>query len=79
MTYIPYCVIEAAKRHDVEAADMILRHFESYMLYKSLNECEDEFGNIHSCVDDDFYYQARNALLSAIFNFRFREPPDDFV
>lgn len=79
MTYIPYCMIEAAKRHDVEAADMILRHFESYMLYKSLNECEDEFGNAHSCVDDDFYYQARNALLSAIFHFQFREPPDDFV
>lgn len=79
MTYIPYCVIEAAKKHDVEAADMILRHFESYMLYESLNECEDEFGNIHSCVDDDFYYQARNALLSAIFRFQFRKPPDDFI
>lgn len=79
MTYIPYCVIEAAKQHDVEAADVILRHYEGYMLYKSLNEYEDELGNIHSCVDDDLYYQARGALLSAIFSFRFREPPDDFV
>lgn len=74
-----YCVIEAAKSHDVEAADVILRHFEDYMLYKSLNTYEDEFGNIHSCVDDDFYYQARNVLLSVIFGFCFQEPPGDFV
>lgn len=79
MKYIPFSVIEAAQKYDTEAVDIILRHFEGYMVSKSLNTCMDEYGNMQSVIDDDLYYQAKNALLSAIFTFRFKEPPDDFV
>lgn len=79
MKYIPFSVIAAAQQNDIEAADIILRHFEGYMMSKSLNSCIDKYGNMKSIVDDDLYYQAKKALLSAIFTFRFREPPDDFI
>ncbi len=79
MKYIPFPIIEAAKKFDPEAVEFVLRHFEGYMIQRSLNISMDEFGNTRATVDDDLYYQARLAVLSAISTFQFKEPPPDFA
>lgn len=78
MKRIPFPVIEAAKRYDVEAIDFIRRHFEGYIASCCMNSYTDQYGNAKAFVDDDLRCQAETALLSAIFSFRFKEPPDDF-
>lgn len=79
MKYIPFSTIKAAQEYDGEAIDFILRHFENYIVSKCLNTFTDKLGDSQPFIDDDLYYQAKNALLSATFSFRFREPPVDFV
>lgn len=78
MKRVPFSIIQAAKASDTEAVDFIRRHFESYIASQCLTSCTDEYGNTHSFIDDDLRYQAETAMLSAIFSFRFREPPDNF-
>lgn len=79
MKNVPFPIIKAAKESDTEAIDFIRRHFESYIASRCLCGCTDEYGNIRSYADDDLRYRAEAAMLSAIFTFRFREPPDDFM
>ena len=78
MKRVPFSIISAAKQSDVEAVDFIRRHFEGYIANRCLNSYQDQSGNTRSYVDDDLRYHAEIALLSAIFTFQFREPPQDF-
>ena len=79
MKRVPFPVIEAAKMHDAETIEFICRHFEGYIASRSLCDYTDEYGNTRSFPDVDLRCQAEEAMLTAIFAFRFREPPDDFV
>lgn len=36
MKRVPFPIIEAAKKHDIEAVNFIRRHFEGYIVYRSL-------------------------------------------
>ena len=38
----------------------------------------DLYGNEKSFLDDERYSEAQTAMLSAIFSFDFREPPEDY-
>lgn len=78
MKRVPFSIIEAAKNCDTEAVDFIRRHFEGYIASRCLCSYTDEYGATRSFVDTDLRYQAETAMLSAIFSFSFREPPDDF-
>lgn len=78
MKQVPLPVIMAAKDNDPEAVDFVIRHFEGYMLSKSVSTYTDEYGGRHSFTDDDLYYEARNALFAAIRGFQLREPPEEF-
>lgn len=78
MKQVPLPVIMAAKDNDPEAVDFVMRHFEGYMLSKSVSTYTDEYGGRHSFTDDDLYYEARNALFAAIRGFQLREPPEEF-
>lgn len=79
MKRVPFAIIKAAKKFDAEAVEFVFRHFEGFIASQCLIDCTDEYGNTHSCVDDDLYYQAQIALFRAIAGFQFREPPDDFM
>ncbi len=79
MRRVPFSIIEAAKNCDTEAVDLIRHHFEGYIASQCLCNYTDENGYTHSYVDVDLRYQAETAMLSAIFSFRFREPPDEFI
>lgn len=78
MRSVPFSIIKAAKESDTEAVAFIRRHFDGYIASQCLCYCMDEYGNMRSFVDDDLRYQAETAMLSAIFTFHFKEPPDDF-
>ena len=78
MNRVPFSMIKAAKECDIEAVDFIRRHFEGYIASHCSMTYTDENGNKRSYVDDDLRYRAEAAMLSAIFTFRFLEPPEEF-
>jgi len=79
MKQVPFPIIKAAKEFDTEAVEFVFRHFEGYIASQCLVNYADEYGNIHSFVDDDLRYHAENALFAALTGFRFHEPPADFI
>ena len=79
MKYLPYTVIEAAKKNDSEAIEIILRHFEGYIASKCKESYEDGHGNTRSFIDEDLRYLAEIALYAAILQFQFKTPPEDYV
>jgi hypothetical protein len=78
MKWVPFNIIAAAKECDTEAIEFICRHFEGYIVYRSLRKYSDLYGNEKSFLDDERYSEAQTAMLSAIFSFDFREPPEDY-
>lgn len=78
MRYLPFVVIEEAKKNDSEAIGMVLRHFEGYIASKCKETREDGHGNTRSFVDEDLRYLAEIALYAAILQFQFKTPPEDF-
>lgn len=79
MKRVPFSIIMAAKGHDAEAVNFIRYHFEGYITSRCLCHRTDEYGNPFSFTDDDLRYRAESAMLSAIFTFQFREPPEGFM
>ncbi len=78
MKLIPFSVIKAAKENDLEAAEKIRKHYDSYIGSRCLQSYTDENGTRHTYVDEDLRYLAEIALYAAIFRFQFTDPPDDF-
>lgn len=78
MKLIPFSVIKAAKENDLETAEKIRKHYDSYIGSRCLQSYTDENGTRHTYVDEDLRYLAEIALYAAIFRFQFTDPPDDF-
>lgn len=78
MKRVPFLIIKAAKQCDTEAVEFIRRHFAGYIVSSSLRHYSDQYGNEKSYLDDELRYHAEIGMLSAIFTFDFREPPDDY-
>jgi hypothetical protein len=78
MTLVPFEIIKAAKKNDIEAAEAIKKQYEGYIARLCMQSYEDENGKIHTYPDEDLRYFAENALYAAIFTFQFSDPPDDF-
>lgn len=78
MTLVPFEIIKAAKKNDIEAAEAIKKQYEGYIARLCMQSYEDENGKIHTYPDEDLRYFAENALYAAIFTFHFSDPPDDF-
>lgn len=78
MKWVPFPVISAAKEYDAEAIEFICHHFERYIVYRSVRKYSDLYGNEKFFLDDERYSEAQTAMLSAIFSFDFREPPEDY-
>ena len=79
MNQIDFSTIKAAKDNSIAAAEEIQKHFEGYIISKSLRSGEDKDGKPVTIVDEDARYFAETALLAAIFTFQFRDPPDDYA
>lgn len=79
MKYLPFSVIDSAKKGDQETIDIICRHYDAYIKSRCQNTYVDHLGVSHEFFDDELYYHGRNAVLQSIFQFQFREPPADFI
>lgn len=79
MRRLPLNIIQAAHDCDPEAVSHVFKHFEGFIARQCLCTYEDDFGRIHTYIDEDLRYDAEIGLYAAIFKFRLREPPEDFM
>ena len=68
-TLIPFPVIVAASKGDVEAINQVLKHYEGYIISLSTRTLYDEFGNPHICVDENIRRRLQTKLIAAILKF----------
>lgn len=66
---VPFSVIVAASRGDVEAVNRVLQHYEGYIISLSTRTLYDEFGNAHICVDENIRRRLQTKLIAAILKF----------
>ena len=78
MKRVPFATINTAKESDADAIKWIVRYFRRYMILRCLTHHIGADGHDHVIIDADLWDQAVSNLLSAIFRFHFKEPPDNF-
>ncbi len=78
MKQVSFYTILAAKKSDIDAIKTIVQHFKRYIILRCLTYRTGTDGHDHVIVDVDLWNQAIGALLSAIFTFHFKSPPDNF-
>lgn len=67
---LPYPVIMAARAGDVQAIEMVLRHYEGRISMLSIRKLRDERGNTYYGIDQDIYDRLRSRLIRAILEFQ---------
>lgn len=65
----PFEVIIAASNGNVEAVNMILKHYERYIFKLSTRKMYDEFGQTHYCVDETLRRRLETRLIIQILDF----------
>lgn len=60
---IPYATIVAAKSGDTEAMSKILRHYERYIIARSMRVLYDEFGNHYEVLDQELRQRIEAKLI----------------
>ena len=78
MKRVSFYTIFAAKTSNIDAIKIIVQHFKHYIMLRCLTHCTGADGHDHIIVDTDLWDQAISSLLSAIFTFHFKSPPDNF-
>lgn len=69
-TLIPFPVIVAASKGDVEAINQVLKHYEGYIISLSTRILYDEYGNPHICVDENIRRRLQTKLIAAVLKFK---------
>ena len=67
---LPYPVIVSASYGDVLAMDMVLKHYEPYIARLSMRTSYDEYGNPHTCVDEEMRSRLESKLIEKILDFK---------
>lgn len=67
---LPYPVIISASYGDVVAMDIVLSHYEPYIARLSMRTSYDEYGNPHTCVDEDMRSRLEAKLMEKILGFK---------
>ena len=67
---LPYTVIQKAAGGDVEAINVVLKHYAGYIAKLSMRELYDEFGNVHWCIDEELRRRLETKLITKILTFR---------
>lgn len=67
---IPFSVIVAASKGDIEAINQVLKHYEGYIISLSTRTLYDEYGNPHICVDENIRRRLQTKLIAAVLNFK---------
>ena len=63
---LPYHIIELAVYGDVEAINMVLKHYEGYIATLATRRLYDEFGNPQYCVDETLRRRLETKLITKV-------------
>jgi len=66
---LPYPVIVAATHGDVDAINVVLKHYEGYICALSTRRLYDENGQPHLCVDEGLRRRLEAKLTAKILTF----------
>ncbi|MFR3159615.1 MAG: helix-turn-helix domain-containing protein [Anaerobutyricum soehngenii] len=67
---LPYYIIVAAASGDVEAINLVLKHYEGYIAVLSTRKLYDEYGNSHYCVDETLRRRLETKLITKVLEFK---------
>ena len=67
---LPFPVIVSASQGDVLALDIVLSHYEPYIARLSMRTTYDEYGNPHTCVDEDMRTRLEAKLIAKALEFK---------
>ena len=67
---IPFSVIVAASKGDIEAINAVLKHYEGYIASLSVRKLYDEYGQVHYCVDETLRRRLETKLITKILDFK---------
>lgn len=67
---LSYAVIVLAVHGDVNALNVILKHFEHYIIRLSQKTLFDEYGNPHIYVEEETKRMLETKLITAILGFK---------
>ena len=66
---LTYSTISAATKGDVDAINVVLRHYERYIAALSTRTLYDENGVPHLCVDEEMKRRLETRLITRILDF----------
>ena len=66
---LPYPVIAAAVQGDLDAVNMVIRHYSGYIAALATRMSYDAHGNLYSQVDEDLRRRLETKLILAILDF----------
>ena len=67
---IPYPVIVLAVSGNIEAIEMVLKHFERYIIKMSVRQFYDIQGNIYYRMDEEIRHSIETRLIMRILKFK---------
>lgn len=67
---LPFPVIEAATSGDIDAINVVLKHYEPYIAALSTRRLHDEYGGSHLCVDEELRKTLEIKLITKILEFK---------
>lgn len=67
---LPLCVIQAASSGDVEAINIVLKHYEGYIAKLATRKLYDEYGQPHYCVDETLRKRLETKLITKVLDFK---------
>ena len=67
---LPFHIIQAASAGDVEAINVVLKHYEGYIISLSTRKMYDEYGQTHYCVDESLRRRLETKLITKILSFK---------
>jgi len=67
---LPFGIIAAAAKGDVEAMGRILSHYDSYIAKLSTRTIKDKDGNIHTYIDSELSNRLKSRLIMRTLAFR---------
>lgn len=67
---LPFPVIQLATEGNVDAINVVLKHYEGYISVLSTKQLYDENGNPHLCVDEEMRRRLETKLIIKILAFK---------
>ena len=67
---LPYPIILAANAGEAEAMNIVLNHYDSYIVSLSMRKLQDEHGNIYWGIDEEIRGRLRSKLMQSVLAFK---------